>query len=247
MTDDATTNTTASGQRAYRMKDLCDLTGLPRQAIHFYIQQGLLPPGRKTGRNMAWYTDAHVERLKLVRQLQHERFLPLKAIRALVDGQDDAFSPEQRRFLVNVKQRLSPGFPARAGHPETIDADQLLARLGLERRELDRMIELEMIVTRTDDDGRTLIAKDDAWMLEFLADLRRIGLTAELGFDVGDIAFYEEAVSKLFDREIHFIHERLGNLPPDRVASIIESAIPIVHSFLVRYHEAKIRNFVAAL
>lgn len=232
----------------YRMKDLCDLTGLPRQAIHFYIQQGLLPPGRKTGRNMAWYTDAHVERLKLVRQLQHERFLPLKAIRALVNGQDEAFSPEQRSFLVNVKQRLSAGFPARSGRLETVDADELLARLGLERRELERMIELDMIATRTDEtNGRTLIAKDDAWMIEFLADLRRIGLTAELGFDVGDIAFYEEAVSKLFDREIHFLNERLGKLPPDRVATMIERAIPIVHSFLIRYHEAKIRNFVAAL
>ena len=40
----------------YRMKDLCEASGLPRQAIHFYIQQGLLPPGQKTGRNMAWYT-----------------------------------------------------------------------------------------------------------------------------------------------------------------------------------------------
>jgi hypothetical protein len=165
----------------------------------------------------------------------------------LVNGQDEAFSPEQRRFLVNVKQRLSSAFPARSGHLETIDADELLAKLGMERRELDRMIELEMIVTRTDPDGHTLIAKDDAWMLEFLADLRRIGLTSELGFDVGDIAFYEEAVSKLFDREIHFLNERLGNLPPDQVATMIERAIPIVHSFLVRYHEAKIRNFVAAL
>ena len=31
----------------YRMKDLCEATGLPRQAIHFYIQQGLLPPGAR--------------------------------------------------------------------------------------------------------------------------------------------------------------------------------------------------------
>ena len=29
-----------------RMKDLCAETGLPRQAIHFYIQQGLLEPGQ---------------------------------------------------------------------------------------------------------------------------------------------------------------------------------------------------------
>ena len=33
----------------YRMRDLCSITGLSRQAIHFYIQQGLVPEGTKTG------------------------------------------------------------------------------------------------------------------------------------------------------------------------------------------------------
>ena len=69
----------------YRMRDLCALTGLSRQAIHFYIQQGLLPPGHKTGRNTAFYGPEHVERVNVIRRLQHELFLPLKAIRALLD------------------------------------------------------------------------------------------------------------------------------------------------------------------
>ena len=77
------------------------------QAIHFYIQQGLLPPGRKTGRNMAWYTEEHVERLHLIKKLQHERFLPLKAIKALFDGEDGVFSPRQHAFLAGVKERLT--------------------------------------------------------------------------------------------------------------------------------------------
>src|SRR4051812_29405876 len=92
----------------FKMKDLCARTGLPRQAVHFYIQQGLVPEGHKTGRNMAYYGPEHVERLLLVRRLQHERFLPLKAIRALLDERDDAFSPAQRRLLEDVKQHLRP-------------------------------------------------------------------------------------------------------------------------------------------
>ena len=32
----------------YRMKDLCEATGLQRQAIHYYIKKGLLPSGHKT-------------------------------------------------------------------------------------------------------------------------------------------------------------------------------------------------------
>lgn len=231
----------------YRMKDLCDLTGLPRQAIHFYIHKGLVPPGRKTGRNMAYYGQVHVDRLRLIRKLQHERFLPLKAIRAVLDDQDQVFSPSQRQFLTGVKARLARTMHARSSRPETIDAEELLAQLSLDRSELDRMIELDMLVTKQGEDGRTLIAKDDVWMLEFLSQLRTIGLSAELGFDVSDLAFYEEAISKLFDRERAFLQERLSELPPEDVGSMIERAIPVVHAFLVRYHEAKIRAFIADL
>jgi DNA-binding transcriptional MerR regulator len=92
---------------SYKMADLCRLTGMPRQAIHFYIREGLIPAGHKTGRNNARYGDVHVERIRIVRQLQNERFMPLKAIRAVLDGRDDAFTPEQRGFLVDVKRRLA--------------------------------------------------------------------------------------------------------------------------------------------
>jgi DNA-binding transcriptional MerR regulator len=247
MTQTTTMEAAQDGAWAYRMKDLCDLTGLPRQAIHFYIQQGLMPPGRKTGRNMAYYGQEHVDRLELIRKLQHERFLPLKAIRALLDDQDQVFSPSQREFLKGVKARLAQSLPWRSSELETVDAGELLAQLELNQSELDRMIELDMLVTRPGDDGRARVAKDDIWMLEFLSQLRRIGLTAELGFGVSDLAFYEEAISTLFERERDFLQTRLSDLPPDQVGAMIERAIPVVHAFLVRYHEAKIRAFVADL
>ena len=117
----------ADSQRwSLRMKDLCDLTGLPRQAIHFYIQQGLLPAGHKTGRNMAFYGDEHVERLKLIKKLQHERFLPLKAIKALLDDQDTAFSAAQRGFLLGVKQRLDTLGREAEGEKSAVDADEVI-------------------------------------------------------------------------------------------------------------------------
>ncbi|HJK99010.1 MAG TPA: MerR family transcriptional regulator [Polyangiaceae bacterium LLY-WYZ-14_1] len=90
-----------------RMRDLSAATGLPRQAIHFYIREGLVPPGRKTGRNAAVYGPEHLDRLALIRRLQHERFLPLRAIKALLDDRDAAdFTESQRRFLREVRTRL---------------------------------------------------------------------------------------------------------------------------------------------
>jgi DNA-binding transcriptional MerR regulator len=223
------------GAFPYRMKDLCEKTGRPRQVIHFSIQQGLVPEGRKTGRNMAYYGEEHLERVLLVRKLQHERFLPLRAIKALLEERSEAFSPAQQRFVEEVKARLSVTMGARAGRSATVDAHTLLERLCLGRKHLDDMIELGLIAAATEyaEDGRPrlVIASDDAWILETFAELRAMGFDESIGFSAKDIAIFEEAISALFAR----------------AASMIERAMPLINSFLVRYHDALTRNFLATL
>ena len=98
----------------YRMKDLCELTGLDRQTVHFYIAKQLVPEGHKTGRNMAYYGEEHLERLRLVLELKHERFLPLDTIRAVLNGEDEEFTPEQRGLLVEEAGGLRPAPGAEA-------------------------------------------------------------------------------------------------------------------------------------
>jgi DNA-binding transcriptional MerR regulator len=235
----------------YKMKDLCERTGLPRQVIHFYIQQGLVPEGKKTGRNMAYYGEAHVERIQLVRRLQHERFLPLKAIRAILEERDEAFSPAQRGFVNEVKSRLSGAPFGRGDRPATVPVGELLDRLGLRRKDLDQMIEIGLFAAAEErgEDGppSTVIARDDAWMLELFAELRAAGLSEELGFSALDLAMFEEAISVLFAREAEMLAARLSKLPADRAATLIERAVPLINSFLVRYHDTKLRNFFAAM
>jgi len=235
----------------YKMKDLCERTGLPRQVIHFYIQQGLVPEGKKTGRNMAYYGEAHVERILLVRRLQHERFLPLKAIRAILEERDEVFSPAQRGFVDEVKARLSGAPFGRSDKPATVSVSETLARLGLGRKDLDQMIEIGLLAAAEEpgEDGEphAVIARDDAWMLEIFAELRATGLNEELGFSALDFAMFEEAISALFAREAEVLAARLSKLPADRAAAIIERALPLINSFLVRYHDTKVRNFFAAM
>lgn len=230
----------------YRMKDLCERTGLPRQVIHFYIQQGLVPEGHKTGRNMAYYGEEHVERVLLVRRLQHERFLPLKAIRALLDDRDEAFSAAQRQQLHEIQAHLPPSLKARAERPSTIDADELLARLGLGRDDLDGMAEIGLLAV-DHSGGRPLIARDDAWLLELWADVRRAGFSPELGFTARDLAMYEEAVSQMFQRETQLLAARLEGLPPARAAALLERALPLVHTFVARYHVERAKGFFSTL
>ena len=236
------------GAWPYRMKDLSDRTGLPRQVIHFYIQQGLLPEGHKTGRNMAYYGESHLTRIQLIRQLQNERFLPLKAIRAVLNEQDDAFSPEQRRLLLDVKHRLGPllGDAARTQAPETVELRPLLLRTGVSRDDALEIERLGLLTTRKVK-GKISIAKADAWILEVWGDMRRLGFSHALGFEPKDMLVFVDAVTSLFKRETEILRERLSHLSPDQVAPMVERSIPIIGTFLARYHESLIRSLFASV
>jgi DNA-binding transcriptional MerR regulator len=224
-----------------KMKDLCAATGLERQAIHFYIQQGLLPPGKKTGRNTAVYDEAHVERLRLIRRLQHERFLPLKAIRALLDDEGGAYSPEQQRLLADVRERLTPLVGGVDPGP-ALPAAPLLARLGLPAVDLDELCAAGVLHTRTDADGTRRVASSDVWLLELFAELRAAGFSRELGFTAHDLAMYPTAIGALFAAEKRLLADRLSSRPPPEIAAMVERALPVIHQLLTRYHLSLVRN-----
>lgn len=230
----------------YRMRDLCEKTGLPRQVIHFYIQSGLLPEGHKTGRNMAYYGDEHVERILQVRRLQHERFLPLKAIRAIFDETEHTFSPAQRRLLVEVKARLQPQLTGQI-ESSHIMAQPILDRTQVTRAELYEMSRAGVLGVVEDPNGDPHIADDDVWILELFGEMRRAGFTEALGFAASDIAIFEEVVAALFRRETQLIAARLGSLPADTLAQMVERSLPLINTFLARFHIMKVRQFFSAV
>ncbi len=231
----------------YKMADLCRLTGMPRQAVHFYIHEGLVPPGRKTGRNTARYGDVHVERIRIVRQLQNERFMPLKAIRAVLDGRDDAFTPEQRGFLVDVKRRLSSTLARPRDARRRVDVRALLARSGLDAGDLDDLTHSGVIEIERGPRGALRVGSEDVWAFEMLGAVRRAGFVRDLGFDHKFLRLYERAVSSLVQREWRATTDRLSSLPPERVATMLEAAMPLVHEFFARYHAKKVRDFFATM
>lgn len=69
---------------AMRMAELAARSGVPRETIHFYLREGLLPRPRKAGRTVAYYDEGHLERLRLVRRLREEKYLPIAVIRRLL-------------------------------------------------------------------------------------------------------------------------------------------------------------------
>jgi DNA-binding transcriptional MerR regulator len=231
------------------MKDLCRLTGLSRQAIHFYVREGLLPAGRKSARNMAYYGQTHLDRLQLIRRLQHERLLPLKAIKAILAHTAGGFDDAQRQMLTELKSRLSASLGERRGEKEleAADAADVAERLGVDIREIERMADIGLLSLCVGSDGTRRIPSDGVWVIELWSQIRALGFTEELGFSVEDLAIYEDALSTLFERETRLVLERLAGLPPEQIAAMVERALPLVHTFFTHYHTTQVRDFFAAL
>lgn len=240
------------GDHVYKMKDLCDKAGVSRQVVHFYIQQGLLPEGKKTGKNMAYYSEKHLERLLLVRKLQHEHFLPLKAIRALLEERDEAFSPAQQKHMREVRAVLPEALASPAGPRATVEVAALAARLGIEQADVDEMVEAGLLAVAeerdlTSGESRTVIARDDVWLLELYGEMRAAGLTPERGFRARDLAMYDDAVQRLIAKEARLIAANADAFSPAEVAALLERALPIVGTLLARLHGARAKNFFATL
>jgi DNA-binding transcriptional MerR regulator len=72
-----------------KMKELAEASGVSAGTIKHYLREGLLPEPVRTSRNMAYYPPEFVERIKLIKQLQEERFMPLKLIRAVLERETD--------------------------------------------------------------------------------------------------------------------------------------------------------------
>jgi DNA-binding transcriptional MerR regulator len=67
-----------------KMSELADASGVSAGTIKHYLREGLLGDEDeivRTSRNMAWYPPEYVERIRMIKRLQEERFLPLRLIK----------------------------------------------------------------------------------------------------------------------------------------------------------------------
>ena len=72
----------------YRIEQLARTAGVAVDTIRFYQGKGLLDAPRREGR-VTWYGDAHVERLKRIRELQQQGFT-LTVIQRFLSGELEA-------------------------------------------------------------------------------------------------------------------------------------------------------------
>ncbi|MDQ1741688.1 MAG: hypothetical protein QOE23_27 [Pseudonocardiales bacterium] len=100
-----------------RISELAQRSGLPVATIKFYLREGLLAPGTPISRTQAEYSDAHLERLRLIRALRDIADLPVATVGTVLAAVDDEEIP--LLDLLGVTQTAVAGFKGSAAPSES--------------------------------------------------------------------------------------------------------------------------------
>ncbi len=98
-----------SARPGMKMSELAEASGVSAGTIKHYLREGLLGSGDgvvRTSRNMAWYPPEYVERIRLIKRLQGERFLPLRLIKELLADRPPRTPRDAVELPANVLDRL---------------------------------------------------------------------------------------------------------------------------------------------
>jgi DNA-binding transcriptional MerR regulator len=76
-----------------RIAELSRDSGVSVPTIKYYLREGLLRPGTRSGRNQADYGEAHSHRLRLIRALADVGELPIATIRDVIEAIEDPALP----------------------------------------------------------------------------------------------------------------------------------------------------------
>jgi DNA-binding transcriptional MerR regulator len=225
------------------MRDIVRETRLPRETIHFYLAEGLLPPPTKTGRNTALYSWEHVRRARLIKSIQEKHFLPLRAIRALLEDADDSsLSAAQQVLIKELRVRLGPSTAVQ--HPQRVLLRDLVNQHGFSKKEIDEF-RTGGVITVEGSGGAASVTREDAELLHAWARLKAVGISPERGFMPRDLKFIEDAISQLVRREIEFFTERYASVGGDEAARVVTEAVPILNQIISIVHWRKIWSFLA--
>jgi DNA-binding transcriptional MerR regulator len=212
-----------------KMKQLSEASGVSAGTIKHYLREGLLGDGDevvKTSRNMAYYPPEFVERIKLIKQLQEERFMPLAVIKSVLD--DD---PERARALVELEDRILER--ALAGDRKRVSAAELQRRYGVPQEVLERLVKLEVISPNSRGYGQR-----DVEIVEAISRFRAGGYDERIGFTVYDTLRYKSALEELVKEEVQVMMDRLaGELEPDRASELIAAGLEPLNDLIAALHQ----------
>ena len=213
-----------------KIRDLVERTGVSRETVHYYVREGLLPKPRKRGRNIADYDDSYVERIRMIKELQDNYFLPLAVIKNILrygkkSSEEQSFLSLRQEYFRPVDQLL----------PSEIAGEESFRKAtGLGRKWLVKMEEWGIISPEMRD-GEKVYSQDDITLGKLIVQMDEIGIGVKDGFDAEALKHYRDKFREIVVMSHkYYIEATLGKLSPEEFSKRIVQGREIMSAFF--YH-----------
>ena len=221
--------------KGLRISELARQAGVTIPTVRHYLQAGLLPHPVKTGQTMAYYDPACIERIRLIKRLQRERFLPIEVIKRLIES-GKAFGEESEIGQILTKSNLSQG--------GTVSATRLFASTGFSTREIRRLHRSGLVVAQKGESGPCYDALD-AELVNLVKKRKAAGLP--LDFTIQSIEMYHEAIQAVVSKNTRRVLTHLiTDAPVENMASVLKEVEASLDALVLLLRKKVVRRINGA-
>ncbi|WP_241127491.1 MerR family transcriptional regulator [Novosphingobium terrae] len=210
-----------------KMRDLEARTGVNRETIRVYLRHKLIPEPDRPCRNVADYSETHVQAILAIRQLQQESRLTLPQISAMMAG-GAAQGPVGASAFDKLEQLVAhragaDGPPVAIAslldeYPHAEEDARILASIGI----------LRIIETA----GGDMLTLSAAQMVRIWGRMRQAGFDQHLDYAPDILGFYIEAADFVGRWEATtFLQRTQGRIEVEEAATMVERALPLMLDF----------------
>jgi DNA-binding transcriptional MerR regulator len=213
----------------YRVEELARAAGVGVDTVRFYQARGLLPAPQRRGR-IALYGDAHLDRLRRIRELNRQG-LTLEAVRGVLDG-------DARTGLRESLQRAL----AEAEGGKTYSRAELAEVTGLPEPWLHAITRAGLLSPTAQGGDPPRYAEVDARSLRAARELLDAGVPlAELLPLAQEHAQHVQELAaraiELFERHVRHRGDPAGELPRDEIVAAFQRLLPAATALVSLYFQ----------
>lgn len=160
-----------------KINEVAKAAGVSTQTVHYYLREGLLTPPVKTAPNMAYYHPVIIDEIKLIKELQTKRYLPISVIKIILearrDGQEADHIEEMQSMLGQLFNNPDTETPG-----DLASTKDFILSTGLPETTIGQLEEMGLLTPTCASDGK-YYGKADERIGRMFKKLLDLGLTLE--------------------------------------------------------------------
>ena len=207
-----------------KISELAAAAGESVSTVKYYVKEGLIETACKTGKNMAYYAPESVERVKLIRTLQSEKFYPLAVIKHLLRNKNAGAAELELLDTINKADK--------SDYYERLPVAEAAKEANLKPREAEALINAGLVAPTMNGHNR-MCTRGDCRLMKLVKLRMKAGIPIEQ--TIKTFAMHEAHLKETTKSDIEsLVRESIltKNLSTEDIMNIINVSDETLDSFI---------------